>query len=62
MDKEYKSLVDNETWTLCKLPEGRKPIKCKWLYKVKTNQNGEVERFKARLVAKGYSQKIWYRL
>jgi hypothetical protein len=55
--KEYQSLIDNKTWVKCKLPAGRKPIGCKWVFKVKINKNGEIERYKARLVAKGYSQK-----
>jgi hypothetical protein len=56
-EKEYKSLIDNHTWEKCKLPPDRVPIGCKWVYKVKINKNGEIERYKARLVAKGYSQK-----
>ena len=39
------------------LPEGRKAIGCKWVFKIKRGADGEVERYKARLVAKGYSQK-----
>ena len=56
-DKEYQSLIDNKTWVKVKLPNGRSPIGCKWVYKLKLNQRGEIERYKARLVAKGYSQK-----
>ena len=38
------------------MPKGKKAIGCRWIYKVKYNSSGEIERFKARLVAKGYSQ------
>ena len=56
-DSEYESLMKNETWTLVELPSGRKPIGCKWVFKVKYGNDGNVERFKARVVAKGYAQK-----
>ena len=55
-DSEYKSLLENETWELVDLPENRKAIGCKWVFKVKYDKNGQIERFKGRLVAKGYSQ------
>jgi len=55
-DLEYKSLISNNTWELVELPAGRKPIGCKWVFKVKYRSDGEVERFKGRLVAKGYAQ------
>jgi hypothetical protein len=38
------------------LPEGKKAIGCKWVYKVKHNSDGRISRYKARLVAKGYAQ------
>ncbi|KAE8716984.1 hypothetical protein F3Y22_tig00110076pilonHSYRG00029 [Hibiscus syriacus] len=45
---------------IVQLPAGRKAIGCKWLFKVKKNVDGLVERLKARLVAKGYSQITGY--
>ena len=56
-DAEYQSLTENKTWELVKLPEGRKAIGCKWVFRVKYDGKGLVERFKGRLVAQGYSQK-----
>ena len=54
---EMDSLKKNKTWTLVPLPKGRKAIGNRWVFRVKENQAGEVERYKARLVAKGFAQK-----
>ncbi len=56
MQKEYDSLMTNNTWTLVPLPVGRKLVSCKWVFKIKQGANGEVERYKARLVARGFTQ------
>ncbi|XP_052877191.1 uncharacterized protein LOC128283835 [Gossypium arboreum] len=53
---EYDALIANSTWELCSLPSGRKVIGCKWLFKIKKNPDGTINRRKARLVAKGCSQ------
>ena len=39
------------------MPNGIKPVGCKWVYKRKRGVDGKVETFKVRLVAKGYKQK-----
>jgi len=57
MDREFQALFDTHTWDIISLPQGKKPIACKWVYKVKYKANGEVERLKARLVVKGFTQK-----
>lgn len=57
MNDEFKSLLENGTWELVECPPGVKPVPMKWVYKIKRNADGSVERFKARLVAKGFLQK-----
>jgi hypothetical protein len=57
MDEEMASLHANGTWTLEELPHGVQTIPVKWVFKIKRDANGNVERYKARLVAKGYRQR-----
>ncbi|CAI7912800.1 unnamed protein product [Closterium sp. NIES-53] len=57
MESELKSIEENGTWELVELPEGRKAITSKWLFKIKSDADGNIERYKSRLVAKGYQQK-----
>ena len=47
MEQEMKSLHDNDVWELVKLPENRKPVGSKWVFKAKTDADGHVERHKA---------------
>ncbi len=56
MQEEYDSFVVNNIWSLVPLPEGRKPISCKWVFKIKHGVHGEVERYKAIVMARGFTQ------
>ncbi|KAJ3662741.1 hypothetical protein Zmor_007072 [Zophobas morio] len=57
MADELESLAKNEVWELVELPANRRPIQNKWIFKIKTNPDGSINKYKARLVIKGCSQK-----
>ncbi|KAL2928646.1 Retrovirus-related Pol polyprotein from transposon RE2 [Bienertia sinuspersici] len=56
MQKEIRALEDNNTWEMTDLPTGKKALGSRWVYKVKYNADGTVERLKARLVILGNHQ------
>ena len=57
MQDEMNSLYENDTFELVNLPKGKKALKNKWVYRVKTEENTSHPRYKVRLVVKGFSQK-----
>ncbi|KAK8943207.1 hypothetical protein KSP39_PZI008734 [Platanthera zijinensis] len=56
MKSEMDSMYANQVWNLVEPPEGVRPIGCKWVFKKKTDMDGNVQTFKRRLVAKGFRQ------
>ena len=56
-DLEYSALMDNQIWSLVELPKEQNVVGFKWVFRVKYDDKGEVNRFKGRLVAQGFSQK-----
>ncbi|KAL2901568.1 Retrovirus-related Pol polyprotein from transposon RE1 [Bienertia sinuspersici] len=56
MAHEIRALEDNGTWVLEPLPPGKKALGSKWVYRIKYNADGTVERLKARLVILGNHQ------
>nr|GFA55234.1 retrovirus-related Pol polyprotein from transposon TNT 1-94 [Tanacetum cinerariifolium] len=57
MQDKMNSLHENNTFELVKLPKGKRALKNKWVYKLKTEELTSRPRYKARLVVKGFSQK-----
>ena len=56
MVEEITALHSTSTWDLVLLPANKSPVGCLWVYIVRIDPNGGVDRLKARLVAKGYTQ------
>ncbi|GJY73893.1 retrotransposon protein, putative, ty1-copia subclass [Tanacetum coccineum] len=56
MNAEMQSIKDNQVWNLVDLPPNCKTVGSKWLFKKKTNMDGNIHTYKARLVAKGFAQ------
>ena len=57
---ELQGLLANKTWTyvpLSQLPRGINIMRCHYVFAVKRNPDGSIEKFKARLVADGNTQK-----
>lgn len=56
MNEEMSSLKNNGTWILVPKPKNHKPVKCKWLFKVKKGIfNSDLIKYKTRLMAKGFT-------
>ncbi|KAL0345869.1 UNVERIFIED_CONTAM: Retrovirus-related Pol polyprotein from transposon TNT 1-94 [Sesamum radiatum] len=53
MTEELATLERNNTLEVVDLPKGKKAIGSKWVFKVKLNPDGTVDRYKARSVARG---------
>jgi hypothetical protein len=57
MNEEMAALQKKGVFTLVELPAGEKALPCRWVYKIKRDERGQVERYKARVVAKGFLQR-----
>ena len=55
MHEELNQFVRNDVWELAPRPEGVHVIGTKWIFKNKTNEDGEIIRNKSRLVVQGYT-------
>lgn len=56
ISEEFNALIRNGTWSLVPPPKNKNIVDCKWLFRIKRNPDGTIDRYKARLVAKGFTQ------
>lgn len=59
INKVFLALTENQTWIITDLPSGKKPIGCKWIFKVKVNANGTVERYKGTACCQRLQTGVW---
>ncbi|KAL6180544.1 hypothetical protein ACLB2K_047205 [Fragaria x ananassa] len=52
IEVEMDAIKKNGTWDFVPLPPGKKTVGCRWVYTMKHNADGSVDKYKARLVAK----------
>jgi hypothetical protein len=57
MQEEMMNFAENQVYSVQQAPAGVAPVACRWVFALKTDQEGRLERFKARLVAKGFTQR-----
>ncbi|GJR23162.1 putative ribonuclease H-like domain-containing protein [Tanacetum coccineum] len=56
MQEELLQFKLQEVWVLCDLPDGKRVIGTKWVFRNKRDERGTIIKNKARLVAQGYKQ------
>ncbi|KAK4270798.1 hypothetical protein QN277_019568 [Acacia crassicarpa] len=56
IEEELRALHKNGTWKITDLPRGKSVVSSKWVFTVKYNPDGSVNKYKARLVARGFTQ------
>ena len=54
MKSEMGSIYENKVWTLIDLLDDQQAMLNKWIFKRKTDTDGNVTVYKARLVEKGF--------
>jgi hypothetical protein len=53
---ELKSLDEAHTWNVVEHPKNTNIVSCKWVFKIKKNSAGEINKYKVQLVVHGFTQ------
>jgi hypothetical protein len=56
MVEEYDSIFKNSAWEIVPRLVDKSVVGSRWIYKVKQDVDGSMEKYKARFVARGFSQ------
>lgn len=55
MKEDILALHQNNTWTLVPHPKSSNVVGSKWVFRMKYNSDGSIDRYKGCLVAQGYT-------
>jgi hypothetical protein len=56
MDRELATLEGAQTWELVSRLPGKNVVGSKWVFRIKRNAEGKIQKYKARLVARSFTQ------
>ena len=57
MIEEYQLIMKNDVWDVVPRHEGKSVVISKWIYKIKHDVDGSIEKYKAIFLARDFSQK-----
>ncbi|XP_072064485.1 uncharacterized mitochondrial protein AtMg00810-like [Arachis hypogaea] len=57
IDAEYNALMQNQTWKRVLLPQDREALGSRWVFQVKYNLNGSLQKYKAHFMVQDFSQR-----
>ena len=49
MEEEIRMIEKNNTWELLAIPRERQVVGLKWIYKIKLNQEGDIQKQKSKV-------------
>ena len=56
MESKMNSIRENHTWDLVELPENRRALPCRWVFRLKQTTVSSSQNYKSCIVAKGFRQ------
>ncbi|MBW0478757.1 hypothetical protein O181_018472 [Austropuccinia psidii MF-1] len=62
ISNKLENMAKHQVWSLTTIEKDIKPVSTTWVFRRKTNENGNLTKFKARLCVRGFHQKegIYY--
>ena len=52
MTEEYHSIMNNDVWDIVPRPKRKSVVTSRWIYKIKHDENGSVDKYKSKFVSR----------